>query len=123
MLYNQEQRKSDKISNNVGVIFAKRLQDEKVKSKDQILEKTIESFQNAVNQEPDNFEANYNLGLIYQRTGRSKESITHLEKAMKLKPLDHIHKLLATEYFKLGNTEKAKEHAKEYIKSRLEKIK
>jgi Flp pilus assembly protein TadD len=65
---------------------------------------TESSFRNAVAHEPENFEANRQLGKLLVDNGKATEAVAHLERASRLNPRDpELHHLLGDVEEKLGN--------------------
>ena len=88
---------------------------EKIKNKD--FPEARKLYEKILNQEPENFDANLNLGSIYAQTKNLSKASELLSKAIKINPkIPDVHNNLAMIEITLKNYDKAIEHAQNAIK-------
>jgi len=88
---------------------------EKIKNKN--FPEAIKLYEKILNQEPENFDANLNLGSIYAQTKNLSKASEFLSKAIKINPkIPDVHNNLAMIEITLKNYDKAIEHAQNAIK-------
>ena len=88
---------------------------EKIKNKD--FPEAIKLYEKILNQEPENFDANLNLGSIYAQTKNFSKASELWSKAIKINPkIPDVHNNLAMIEITLKNYDKAIEYAQNAIK-------
>ena len=84
---------------------------EKIKNKN--FDEAIKLYEKILNQEPENFDANLNLGSIYAQTKNLSKASELLSKAIKINPkIPDVHNNLAMIEITLKNYDKAIEMLK-----------
>ena len=80
------------------------------------LEKASNIYKKILKQDPNNFDANFNLGTIFAKNNKLEKSLELLEKAAIINPnLEKIFNNLGLIYLNLGNTDEALKNTKKAI--------
>ena len=73
------------------------------------------AFENSLNHDAKDFEANYRLGLTYAQLGRNDDAVGKYKQAISIKPGAYPYLSLGLAYFKLGQNQQALEAMKKAI--------
>lgn len=80
-------------------------------------ERAIRAYRIAVEQQPDNFDANLQLGTLYRLDQKPDLAMSYLKRAQAIRPTDlGLRHAMAAAYLSLGDAEKARELLEEVVR-------